>query len=264
MHTVAAHELDTKKSHLRPFLIWTLASSALVLSWLFLSPIRSIFDSIDNAVFHALNASLDGLFFTQIFWALANIRLSDLFGVLFMFFFFILYMLDAEAEKRHIRFAQLLYTCLWGEIGITLSKQVLGWFLESNGFVRQSPTVTFGSSIMLSNAIPWVKVKDSSLCCCPSDHAEIVLEWLFFVFFFCGRRYGAVALTWSILFFIPRLYSGAHWLSDITVGSFAFVSILFATACHTPIYDQLMPRLIQCTNLLFNKLPFLRMKSIKP
>ena len=248
---------DTKMRW-KAFFLYHLFALLLFTSWLFM-PTRAVWDRLDLFAFSCLNLQLEMSPLAQIFWALTNLKSADLFGALFMGTFFVLYVIDGEHEERKRRISQFIYLCIWGEIGILLSKEFLAIVLQMIPFARECPTLVYSHAIKLSHAIPWLKVKDVAKSSFPSDHGEIIFQWLSFIWFFCRWRYGLVATLWSIFFILPRLVAGAHWASDMFVGSMTFVLILLAWATATPIYGYTM-NFLDC---ITKKIPFWKRKEDK-
>jgi membrane-associated phospholipid phosphatase len=232
------------RMHWRPFILYHLAALLLVASWLF-PPFQKHWDNIDEQVFYFLNSSLSGKPFVQIFWALANVKLTDLFGALFMTTFFLFYILDARGKERLERIAQFFFVLIWFEIGILFTKQVLNIVIHYMSFIRQSPTLVLDNPIMLSASVPWLKVKDIAQSSFPGDHAEIVLQWTAFIYFFCNWRYGTMASIGALFFILPRLIAGAHWFSDAAVGSTAVIFCVLAWATCTPLFGRTMSLLLK-------------------
>lgn len=247
----------------KPFITLHLIALSLLASWL-IPFTRTYWDMLDRSVFYWLNSGLEGKPITQIFWALANARIADAFGALFMGTFFFLYVVDAKREDRPARLAQFAYLCLWSELGILFTKEFLEIFLQKIQFARESPSLVLENTIMLSQAVPWVKVKDIARSCFPGDHAEILLQWTFFVSFFCGLRYGLFAIGCAIFFIIPRMIAGAHWLSDALVGSVSIALILVAWATATPFFDLCMNFFTKCIDALLKRFPFFYFDFMKP
>jgi len=244
--------MDVSSKHIqwKPFLFFHAAAACLLASWLF-QPTRELWNALDAVVFRFLNSSLEGSPFWQIFWAIANVRITDLFGAIFMSSFFILYIMDGKkgSGERTERLAQFLYVCAWGELGILFTKEPLNDFLKMIHFARESPSLLFPHTIMLSDAVPWLKVKDFARGCFPGDHAEILLQWTAFVWFFCDKRYAIYATVWTTFFMMPRLVAGAHWASDAFVGSLSIVCVIMAWACYSPLYGYGMELLTKFINL---------------
>lgn len=212
----------------KPFVWLNLTALLLIASWF----IPGFWASIDVWAFRVLNESIRDNFIIQIFWALANVKITDLFGALFIVIFTFLYVFDGPKESRKSRLAQLIYYLIWFEIGIFSCKQA---FMALN-VLRDSPTLLCQDPVLLSPVAPWLKIKDASHWSFPSDHAFIILEWVGFIFAFAGMRLGMVALVTSSIFILPRLISGAHWLSDVMLGSLPLALVFVAVACYTPIY----------------------------
>ncbi len=223
------------------FLSFHLIGAILLLS-LWIPITRDFFwNQIDRATFYFLNSSIEGHPLLQIFWALANIKITDLYGACFFVSSFLLYIFEAEdKETRRLRCGYLIFTLLWFEVSILFTKQLLTPICEYYKIARHSPTVVLPDTIRLSLFTPWAKIKDVSHFCFPSDHAVIMLQWSMFFTFFAGWKRGLVVSLFSIVFILPRLISGAHWISDILVGSLSIVLIVFAWATQSRIYPVMM------------------------
>lgn len=203
-------------------------------------PTAQIWYWIDVHVFRWLNTYLLQHPVQQVFWASASIKITDIFGALFLLGFFLIYVYQEKGEQRKKRAQELLFTLIWFEISMLLCKQLLTPFLIDHGFSRHSPTEVFSDTFRLSTVIPSLKIKDSSFFSFPADHGSIVLLWCGFLWFFDSWKRGLLALLFSTIFLLPRLLSGAHWASDLLVGSVSWVLILMSFALFTPLYDWLM------------------------
>lgn len=236
----------------RPFLLLNLLAALIVASWFF-APTAALWSTFDTWAFHALNDNLRDKPLTQIFWALANVKLADLFGAAFIISFSLLYVFDDGKKHTVERLAQLFYYLIWFEIGILCLKEVLFHLLVAVNFLRDSPSLVFSNTVLLSKAVPWLKIKDSSHWSFPSDHAFIVLEWAGFIWFYCGWRLGLLAFISSWFFILPRLIGGAHWISDVLVGSAPIALVFVASACFTPLYPFGMRYLERLSKFIFTK-----------
>src|SRR6185295_3381125 len=192
-YNTALMQISKPQFYWKRFLTCHAVILLLLASWFFPAT-RLLWDKIDQATFHWLNSLLKGNWLTQIFWALANVKRCDLFGAIFMASFFYMYVTDVEKDERRTRLAHCLFACIWGELGILFMKEVIYGWLQGIDFIRESPTMLYTNAVMLSESIPWLKVKDFARASFPSDHAEIVLQWNVMIFFFGGKRYGLLAL----------------------------------------------------------------------
>lgn len=99
---------------------------------------------------------------------------------------------------------------------------------ELIGFNRLSPSLTIEPKVWLSRLFDHgAKVRDQSPSSFPSDHALQFTFWTLFLWQYGGRRVGLPAAIFGLLFSIPRLISGAHWLTDQLVGSLSIGLILW-------------------------------------
>lgn len=249
------------KAHMqwRPFLLYHAVALFLFFTWIF-PPTAILWQKLDVAAFRFLNNSLKDSPLTQIFWALANVKITDLFGAIFMASFSLIYVFENGKEIAKHRLAQFLYLCIWGEIGILLLKEVIFPLLVSINFLRDSPSLIFNDTIRLSGVISWLKIKDHSHWSFPGDHAFIALQWAGFIAFFCGWRYGTLAYISSIFFILPRLIAGAHWVTDALIGSFSLALIILAWSTATPLYPLFMKSLDQFSSFIFRYIPTLYSK----
>lgn len=235
----------------RTFLLLHLLAFLLLGSWL-VPFTRRYWDIFDLAVFRLLNTSIVSSPITQFFWAIANVRFVDIFGAIYTTTFFLLYVFEKK-EKRPLRLAQFIYLCFWMEIGILLSKEGATWLLKSINFMRDSPSYLYHCPVLLSKVAPWLVVKDCSHCSFPSDHALIALQWASFIWFFCGTRLGLLALISATFFVLPRLIAGAHWITDLLIGSMTMILILLAWSTCTSIYPTLMAVFEKWTRKIFRQ-----------
>jgi membrane-associated phospholipid phosphatase len=210
---------------------------------LFLLPSDTLWNIVDTACFTTLNTSIVDHPIQQALWAVANIKITDIFGASFLLGYFVMYIFEGEGQERRKRTAQLLYTLVWFEISILFCKQCFTPICEHLGVSRHSPTVLMKGAVMLSEVVPWAKIKDSSYFCFPADHACIVFQWCAFIWFFAGWKRGLFSYLLSVIFLLPRLISGAHWLSDLLVGSGSIIIVVLAWALCSPLFNWGMSRL---------------------
>jgi len=208
---------------------------------LFVPPTKFLWSSFDSWFFHTCNSYVAHHPVQRIFWALANIKITDLFGAFFLVGCFIIYILEGEGAERRKRIAQFLYMLIWFEITILLSKQCLNPIVQYFSICRHGPSLTTPeTSYFLSQLAPWQKVKDFSHSCFPGDHATIVFQWCGFICYFLGKKRGVPITLFSIFFLLPRLISGAHWISDLLVGSLPIVTAALFLATTPLIMDKIM------------------------
>ena len=206
-----------------------LSAVVLYLSWL-VGPFRTYWDQLDRAVFLILNTSLDAGRGWQLFWAVANNRLFDLVAGILMLTIFLRYIF-AENQKFVQNRTAITIFILFYSLAATLILKSTVCNLD-----RLSPTLTIENSIRLSELFPSIPLKDASSVCFPGDHATVLFLFTAFIWYFGGKKYGIAGLFLSILFSLPRLVGGGHWLTDDLVGGgFMFLTIV-GWALATPLH----------------------------
>jgi membrane-associated phospholipid phosphatase len=101
-----------------------------------------------------------------------------------------------------------------------------------------SPTMVIDDSIRLSKEIPWMKIKDGSSKSFPGDHGTTALLFAASFSYLAGWRLGILASFYAAFLCMPRLITGAHWLSDVLVGSGTITMIFLSWAFCTPLFSR--------------------------
>ena len=213
---------DLKKLFIPPLIV-----TFLIWSWL--SPsIRPLWDHIDRNTFHFLNSWIKHNPIWQNFWAFAGHPIMDWIHDLFMLLFFYFHIRFAKTLKRR-KVAEFLFSFLLIALVI--------WIIQSTSFFyfyRKSPTLVESTAFRLSHVIDWTHVKDVSKKSFPSDHAITALLFVSLVFNFMDAKKRGLAVIYSIFFCLPRLVAGAHWLTDVLIGSGSIVLLVISLTLGTP------------------------------
>lgn len=201
---------------------------------------RSFWQAIDIWFFKTLNGSLEGRPLWQVFWALANHRMADWVEDVCILGFFIAYVRSAGKVLRTRKVSQLAFCILYIAAILYFFNRVL--LRHTVNIPRESPTLVLESSIRLSQEVPWLHIKVDSSKSFPGDHGTTALLFAASYFYFAGWRLGIFAALYAAFLCIPRLITGAHWLSDVIVGSGSiaifFLSWAFCTPLHSWVTDQ--------------------------
>lgn len=209
----------------KKFLIPPLVMALLFISWV--SPtFRPYWDALDAVTFDCLNPWVQTSPFWQNFWAFAGTRMMDWIHDILMFCFFFWSIKTATDALKARKIAELIFTILFLALTICLVNGML--FPEFIHMPRKSPTVMDPEAFRLSSVIKWTKVKDHSRSSFPGDHATTAVLFTCLIYHLMGWRLGLLATVYAIFFCLPRLIVGAHWLTDIILGS-AFISITFSS-----------------------------------
>jgi len=206
----------------------------LLLGTFFWPPARAVWDWCDTALFKLLNGTLEDRPRWQLFWALANHKLADWFEDAVFIAFFVLAVRAAPRGERLRRSAQFVFCILYAALIIFFVNRVL--FREHLDIPRDSPTLVVSPCVRLSDEITWMSIKDDATSSFPGDHATTLLLFAASYAFYSGRRLGAWAAAYTVFRALPRLIAGAHWFSDVAVGSGAIALFFLGWAFYTPLH----------------------------
>lgn len=244
---------DSFSARLRPvaFLACLVLASLLLGSWIW-PPTSALWDRLDRGVFHVLNAPLDANALWAHLWGIANMRATDLAVALVMFAALVRdgwFFTGAQLRQALYGFLVLLIVLTVIRTGLVLP------VLNGLELHRPSPSLVMDDALRLSAMFPdWAAqwgMKDSSIRSFPGDHAAVLLLWvgLLVARGRRDRRYQALAL--AFLFVLPRLVSGAHWATDILVGSVSLCLVTLALVAYTPLGERATRLLARLADPLF-------------
>ncbi len=189
-------------------------------------------DAADIWLFWAFNDSLKESHSWSVFWAIANNRSFDIVPALFFAGLFIAYIRRGRSVYNS-RVVERACLCLLAAIFVLTVTQA-GWLpLEER---RLSPTLVQEDPVRISEQVEWIKTKDKSNNSFPSDHGMVASMFGLLLIYLAGRRYALYAGLGIVISVLPRLVSGAHWLSDVVVGSLMFSLPAFALMTATPYF----------------------------
>lgn len=205
---------------------------AFLLGTFFWPVTRPAWEFLDIAVFKFLNQLLENSPFTQIFWGFVNHKKADLVEDAFFLAFFIVAIVKAPPGEKLRRTSQFLFCIIVAGSIIYFFNQIL--LREHLLLPRASPSLVISPCVRLSQEIPWLPTKDATLGSFPGDHATTLLLFATFYTLYAGKKAGLYAALYTIFRMLPRLILGAHWLSDIAVGSSAIVLFFLSWIFCTP------------------------------
>ncbi|PWC17387.1 phosphatase PAP2 family protein [Brenneria corticis] len=210
----------------------------LFLSW-YLPPDHGFWFRLDSAIFFYFNQQLlESPTFLQ--WvAITNVRAFDGCALLAMGLLYLSFYLQATPpEHRHlliVGMVMLLSALILNQLGHLLPVQ------------HASPTLSF-TNINRVGELTSIPAKDASSDSFPGDHGMMLMVFAAFMLRYFTRAAFAVSLAIVIIFSLPRVMIGAHWFSDIAVGSLSVVLTGLSWWLLTPASDALI-------NLLHRYLP---------
>ena len=104
---------------------------------------------------------------------------------------------------------------------------------------RASPSLSFPNIYRVSELLH-IPTKDASKDSFPGDHGMMLLIFSGFMLRYFGKKAFTIALLIVVIFAFPRVMIGAHWLTDIVVGSLSAVLIGLPWVLMTPLSDRLI------------------------
>lgn len=205
-----------------------------LLGTFFWPPTKAYWTVFDVAVFKFLNHTLLDRPWWQLFWACLNHKLADWIED-FIFICFCSYAVIKTAPQQQLKKACQFIVCILFAIPVIyLADRVI--CRELIDIYRISPSLVITPCVRLSHEIPWMKIKDSTHSCFPGGHAVTLLFFAISYTYLAGRKLGYYAIAYSFVRLLPRLIVGAHWLSDILVGSVSVALFALSWAYATPFH----------------------------
>lgn len=221
------------------FTILNLISLLLVASWSG-GITREYWDILDQWMFAKTNPWLNEFSATLSWlWAILSIRISDLIPLFIMLWFFSIkgaIFANKERLSGLVGFVLLLIVMLF-------VRETLDFYVNLENLGRPSPTAVIDSAVRLSSIYPSFDLKDWDGDSFPGDHAAVLFTWFGYCLFFVRNKWSFLVVFFVMLFSLPRLMAGAHWLSDIMVGGVSTALTTLAFGLYTPMLNKLQKSL---------------------
>ncbi|EOD9046449.1 phosphatase PAP2 family protein [Klebsiella quasipneumoniae] len=219
------------KNRIPLILLLNIAGVVLFCSW-YLPANHGAWAPVDAAIFHFFN---HGVSVSRAYaWLLAiiNNRAFDACSLLAMGCLMLSYWLKAPAAGRR----QIAIMGVVMLLAAVIINQLAQHLMPVQ---RASPSLFFSDVTRVSDVVNF-PTKDASKDSFPGDHGMMLLIFASFMWRYFGRRALAVALVIFVVFAFPRVMIGAHWFSDIAVGSLTAVLIGAPWVLMTPLSDKLI------------------------
>ena len=181
-------------------------------SWIW-GPTAQFWQVLDNATFFALNGSLTQGSNWSIFWAYMNIHLANVLAGVFMVVLLLYYVFTNRNDTLTQKLTSFTLIALFVCLGIIISKSGF------RDFVHHSPSLVLEPFNDLNKLTEGIDAKVRSRGSFPGDHGVTTFIYsLLVVILIKSRAIATLAVLFALLNNLPRLFSGAHWLSDVLVG----------------------------------------------
>lgn len=226
---------QTGQWRVKPLLLCHLIVACLLSSLIF-PWTQSFWQTVDIAFFKWVNSSLRDRPVWQLFWACANHKLADWVEDLCILGFFIAYVRKKDSLSKKRKMGELLFSAFYIALILYFVNRIL--FRETWTIPRLSPTLVVEDSVRLSQEIPWMSIKDDSSKSFPGDHATTALLFAATFSFLNQWRLKIPAILYGAFLCMPRLITGAHWLSDVVVGSGSITLFCLSWAFYTPLFQR--------------------------
>ncbi|MBQ9221657.1 phosphatase PAP2 family protein [Succinivibrio sp.] len=211
----------------------------LFFSW-FHADANSFWPVVDKSVFFTFNHLLGENEFFRYLVAFTNLRFFDVFGFLAMALVFLFYFLKHDKDYRRFMICMgitmLLTAVIAKQVAMTLD------------FDRPSPTLHFsalGENVLYVSKLTEWPAKDWSKSCFPGDHGMCLIIFCVYMLRYFGLKSFLAGLLITVLFSLPRVMSGAHWVSDIAVGAVTVNLVVLSWILLTPVSDFIIASLMK-------------------
>ncbi len=223
----------------KKILFWHLFSLILLLSW-FIPATRSLWNTIDKQSFYFFNSLISDYHPVHLFWAFCNTRTNDWLFDVVVLLIFTSYVLYSPKETRKERGLQLFITVLFVAVLLIIKHFIFRVFIH---IYRPSP-IAILPGIQLGDYISSIPIKGACYNSYPGDHAFTACVFIITCCFMTDRFWAFISILFTLpLLLLPRLVIGAHWLTDIIMGSFILSIIPMSWICYSPLLPQIMKKI---------------------
>ncbi|WP_067708653.1 phosphatase PAP2 family protein [Erwinia sp. ErVv1] len=203
---------------------------ALFFSW-YLPAHHGFWFDIDKSIFYWFNERLVTSKPLLWFVAITNYRAFDGVSLLAMGALYLSFWLHETPQGRRRMLA----------IGITmlLAAVVLNQLGHLIPVSHPSPTKFF-PDVNHVTRLTGIPTKDASADSFPGDHGMMLMIFACFMLRYFTRRAFLIAVAIVLIFASPRIMIGAHWFTDVVVGSLSIVLVGMSWLLITPASDYLV------------------------
>lgn len=216
-----------------PFILCLSLGVLWIAAWLEYATFRAWFDRVDSAVFFTLNGAMASRPWLMNTIAVGNSHWMDIImgcTVVAVFYCF--------ARADHAQQVMPRLCTFFVPMLMTVGAKLILRHFET--LERHSASLVLEPAYHLSDYVDWIVAKDISYDSFPSDHGSLLLISVICMWFYGGRRFGLPMTFIGLLFCQPRLFSGAHWFSDMAVGSVAVALMASAIILCTPLHGVIL------------------------
>lgn len=185
--------------------------------------------TLDKSIFYYFNEQLQPESSFTYFVGLTNVRHFDIISLMAMLALYgYYYSKQDHLGKRKMWFigvTMLFFAVILNQLGHLIPVQ------------RCSPTGFFENIHRVSKMLVF-KTKDYSGDSFPGYHGLMLMIYAGFMLRYFGKKAFAVSCIILIIFMLPRIMAGAHWFTDIAVGSLSISLVGLSWVLLTPVSDK--------------------------
>ena len=217
------------KIRIVPILLLNILGLALFISW-FVPANHGFWFPVDSTIFHFFNQGVAESRTYAWLLAIINNRAFDGCSLLAMGCLMLSFWLKEDPAGRR----RILIIGLVMLLSAVIVNQLAQHLMPVK---RSSPSLFFPDAHRVSDYLS-ISTKDASKDSFPGDHGMMLLIFSTFMWRYFGRKAFAIALLIFVVFAFPRVMIGAHWFTDIAVGSLSAVLIGMPWILLTPLSDK--------------------------
>lgn len=189
--------------------------------------------TLDKNIFYFFNQQLTQSKAFMYFVAVVNLRAFDVVAFVAMLAIYYSYYRKSNVEGKRWLF------CIG--VAMLVSAVIIKQFDKLLPIDRMSASAYFDQ---LYHNVNWVSqlsglpAKDKAGSSFPGDHGMMLLIFAVYMWKYLGKSAFVKALDVFVIFSLPRIMGGAHWFTDVYVGSVSFVLIVLSWILLTPLADM--------------------------
>ncbi|CAK9885407.1 MAG: Lipid A 1-diphosphate synthase [Candidatus Erwinia impunctatus] len=153
----------------------------------------------------------------------------------------------------------VLYFCLWHKaptdekwrifvtgVAMVISAIILNQLGHLIPVSHPSPTKFF-SDVHHVTQLTGIATKDASSDSFPRDHGMLLMIFASYMLRYFSLRFFSLSVAIVLIFASPRIMIGAHWFTDVAVGSLSIVLVGMSWWLLTPACDKMIALLYRYT-----------------
>jgi membrane-associated phospholipid phosphatase len=187
---------------------------------------------LDAKTFEVLNSSLLYSNSWQLLWGYLNHPNESWLNVIFLAMINIIGIYSLPRIRRRKAVAGVIYFWLFFELVLLFTNKFFsGWL----GIHRDSPSLVITPWVLLTESLNIASLKISSTNSFPAGHALVLIFWAKFTMLYSKPWVHKLVWLTVLVLILPRLFSGAHWLSDV-IFTVCYALLWFEVAAGTPLF----------------------------